>query len=121
MQIQINTDKNIAGSEALAAHVSNIVEHGLGHLSKRITRVEVHLADENSGKSGQDDKRCRLEARLENHQPLVVTHHAATVHQGTEGATRKLKQLIDSTLGSLRDDKLRREHPTLVDPISPEA
>ena len=35
--------------------------------SAHITRVEVHLGDENAGKRGSDDKRCMMEARLEGH------------------------------------------------------
>ncbi|WP_340123609.1 hypothetical protein [Methylobacter svalbardensis] len=43
MQIQINTDHNIEGHEALAAHVSGIIESALSQISDHITRVEVHL------------------------------------------------------------------------------
>lgn len=99
MKIQINTDRNIEGYEALAAHVHGLVEAALKHFSEHITRVEVHLSDENAAKSGQNDKRCMIEARLEGHPPLAVTHHAANVHQAVEGAAEKLLRLIESTLG----------------------
>ncbi|MGK2940932.1 MAG: hypothetical protein ACSLFJ_04550 [Immundisolibacter sp.] len=46
MQIQINTDHNIEGHEALAAHVSGVVQSALGRFSDQVTRVEVHLASE---------------------------------------------------------------------------
>ena len=62
MQIQINTDHNIEGHEALAAQVSSVVEGALSLVSDHITRVEVHLSDENSTKGGQHDKRCLMEA-----------------------------------------------------------
>jgi len=45
MQIQVNTDHNIDGHEALAAHVSGLVESALDRASEYITRVEVHLSD----------------------------------------------------------------------------
>jgi ribosome-associated translation inhibitor RaiA len=109
MQIQTNTDHNIEGREALATHVSGVVEHALSHLSNHITRVEVHLSDENAAKGGQDDKRCVMEARLEGHQPIAVTHHAASLHQSIDGAAHKLTRLIDSTLGRLHDQKTRRD------------
>ena len=51
MQIQINTDHNIKGHEALAAQVRGVVESALSHLSDHITRVEVHLSDESSHKT----------------------------------------------------------------------
>jgi hypothetical protein len=41
MQIQINTDHNIEGREALAAHFSEVVERALSRMSDHITRVEV--------------------------------------------------------------------------------
>ena len=63
MKIQINTDANIQGSEALAEQVSATVENALRHVKAHITRVEVHLGDENAGKSGQHDQRCMVEAR----------------------------------------------------------
>jgi len=51
MKIQLNTDVNIDGTEALAAQVSATVEQTLERFSEHITRVEVHLGDENGGKS----------------------------------------------------------------------
>ena len=71
MQIQVNTDHNIHGHEALAADVTGIVTSALGRLSNHITRIEVHLSDENSNKKhGKDEIRCVMEARLESHRPL---------------------------------------------------
>jgi len=105
MKIQVNTDVNIDGTEALAAWVSETVEHALQHFAEHVTRVEVHLSDENGGKSGQQDQRCMLEARLEGRQPLAVTEHAATLDQAVHGAAQKLARLLDSTLGRLRDHR----------------
>ncbi len=106
MHIEINTDGNIEGHEALATRVSSTVESALSRFSEHITRVEVHLSDENSDtKGGNDDVRCVMEARLEGHQPLAVTAHAANVDQAVDGAGDKLVRLIESTLGRLRDKK----------------
>jgi hypothetical protein len=44
----------------------------------KVTRLEVHLADENSDKFGINDKRCLIEARPVNMQPVAVTNHADT-------------------------------------------
>ena len=62
-QVQINTDHSIPGHQALAAEVSDIVQSALSRVSEHITRVEVHLNDENGDKHGQNDKRCVIEAR----------------------------------------------------------
>ena len=51
----------------------------MAHLSDRITRIEVHLSDENSLKGGDHDKRCMLEARIAGMQPLAVTHLAESL------------------------------------------
>jgi ribosome-associated translation inhibitor RaiA len=116
VQIQINTDRNIEGHEALAAQVSGVVESALSRFSDSITRVEVHLSDENSDKKGgNDNMRCMMEARLEGRQPVAVTHQAATVDQAVDGAADKLTRMIESTLGQLRDEKRR-----MTDPPPPE-
>lgn len=103
MQVQTNTDRNITGSEGLAAQAQTIVEGALARFSDQITRVEIHLSDENGGKGGGEDKRCLMEARLEGRQPIAVTHQAATVEAAMDGAANKLKRAIASTLGRLRD------------------
>ena len=103
MKIQLNTDHNIKGREAMAEQTKATVENSLGHLADHITRVEVHLSDENGKKSGSHDKRCMMEARLEGHQPIAVTHEAETTDQAIAGAVEKLKQSLDHTLERLRD------------------
>ncbi len=99
MQIQVNTDHNIEGHEALTAYVTKSLESALGRFSKHITRVEVHLTDENADKGGEQDKRCMMEARLEGRQPIAVTDSASTLDKAMHGAMHKLTKLIESTLG----------------------
>lgn len=105
MQIQIHTDKNIEGREALAAHIQGVVEQSLSRFSTRITRIEVHLGDENGAKSGTDDKRCMIEARVEHRQPSAVTHHAATLHQAVQGAAEKMRRALESSFGRVEDHR----------------
>ncbi|MGK0186449.1 MAG: ribosome-associated translation inhibitor RaiA [Verrucomicrobiales bacterium] len=100
MNIQINTDNHIEGSEEQAEAT---VESTLGHLAEHITRVEVHLSDENSDKGGNHDKRCMMEARLEGHQPIAVTDDAETIDRAIDGAAEKLKSSLDHTIGRLGD------------------
>lgn len=113
MQIQVNTDINIEGHEELAERVRAIVEETLQRLGQHITRVEVHLSDQDGaareGRSEQPDKRCLMEARLEGRQPVAVSEQAGTVHQAVQGAADKLVRLIDSALGrSARDERAPR-------------
>ena len=102
MKIQINTDKNIAGHEALAHSVETILEQVLARFSDQITRIEVHLSDENSAaKSGMADKRCLLEVRLAGRQPASVSEQAQTVDQAVTGAAQKMVSSLESELGKL--------------------
>lgn len=103
MQIQVNTDANIEGGEALADRVRIVVRGALERFTHQITRVEVHLSDENAAKGGPADKRCTMEARLEGRRPTAVTHSAATVHDAVDGAADRLARLIQSTVGRLHD------------------
>jgi hypothetical protein len=101
MIIQINTDKNISGNEKLEIYLKSTIDQGLSRISERISRVEVHLSDENAGKTGHNDQRCMLEARLENKQPIAVTSHGNTVEQAVGDALEKLKSLIERQVSSL--------------------
>lgn len=101
MKILINTDNHIDGSEALSAHIIATVEHSLQRFSEYVTRVEVHLSDENGDKSGQHDQLCMLEARLKGRQPVAVTEFAATQEQAVHGAAQKMARLLNSMLGRL--------------------
>ena len=121
MQIQVNTDHNIQGHEALAADVTTVVTAALGRLSDHITRVEVHLSDENSNKKhGKDEIRCVMEVRLESHQPIAVTEHAGTVHQAVDSAAEKLTRLLENTLGRLHDQQSHRTDPPLPEEKLPQ-
>jgi len=111
MHVQVNTDNHIPGHEALAARVRGVVESALSHFSDRITRVEVHLSDEDGNKHGQNDKRCVMEARLEGRQPVAVTHQAATLDEAVDGAAGALSRLIDNLLGRLHDQRRGRTDP----------
>ncbi len=103
MQIQVNTDDNIEGNEGLVHWVETGVNHALGHFSEYITRVEVHLSDEDSGKSGGSDKRCLIEARLSGRQPVAVSHQAVSLNEAFSGASDKLKRSLESSLGRVKD------------------
>lgn len=100
MKIQVNTDSNIQGRESLIAEAEATMESSLKHFQSQITRIEVHLSDENSRqKGGGNDKRCLLEARIEGRQPVAVTHISDSLSQAMAGAAQKIKASLSSTLG----------------------
>src|SRR5690349_6039566 len=76
MQIHVNTDRNIEGSARMTAYFTDTLHGALDRFQDQITRVDVHLSDENAEKEGSDDKRCLLEARLKGLKPVVVSHYA---------------------------------------------
>jgi ribosomal subunit interface protein len=95
MKIQVNTDRHIEGGEALKAQVGDVVGRAVERFAERITRLEVHLADVNSGvRSGADDIRCAVEARLAGRPPVTVTHNSDTVQQAVAGAADKLQRAV---------------------------
>ena len=100
MQIQLNTDHNIEGSDKLQAQVEEAVTGALGRFSDRITRVEVHLTDVNANKGGRDT-RCVMEARIGGIQPVVVDDLSRTVDQAIRGAAGKLERALETRLGKL--------------------
>ncbi len=103
MQIQVNTDNHIHGREEIVALVETGLEGAVSRFRDRITRIEAHLSDTNSHKTKGDDIRCVLEARLAGHQPIAVTHQAATVELALSGAADKLERSVESTLGRLKE------------------
>ncbi len=101
MKFQLNTDSNIKGDDRLAEVGENTVVAALGHLKHRLSRIEVHLADVNAAKGGDDDILCTIEARPEGMQPQTVTHADANVEAALRGAARKIRNLLDSEFGKL--------------------
>jgi ribosomal subunit interface protein len=108
MQVKVHTDNHIEGSAALAQHVEETLTDALSRFGDRITRVEVHLADENSAsKNGGDDIRCAIEARLAGLDPIAVTHNAANIDQAFSGAIDRLEAALDRITGRHDDPKGR--------------
>jgi hypothetical protein len=105
MQIQVNTDDNLTGREALVTRIQDEVSAGLSRFNEYLTRIEIHLGDENAGKSGSTDKRCMIEARPAGQPPVSVTHHAASIDEAFKGALRKVRGALDSRIGHLHDHK----------------
>ncbi|MES2817416.1 MAG: HPF/RaiA family ribosome-associated protein [Pseudomonadota bacterium] len=122
MQIQVNSHQ-LHGSAELQAWVSAVMANRLERFAEFLTRLEVHLSDENAHKAGTDDKRCQIEARPKGHQPLSVSHKAGSLDLAVEGAADKMHKALEHLLGKLDtqvvstghlDDPLLREGPPEV-------
>jgi hypothetical protein len=109
MRIQINSDKNIAADmefrRSTRAEINRVVER----FKDKLTRIEVHLSDVNSWKSGKQDKRCVLEARPAGRQPIAVTASAGTVDYALRSSLAKLRNKLNSSFA--RVDRIRRRVP----------
>ena len=113
MQVLVNSDNHIKGTESLTQRVDSIVAAAVDRFADRITRVEVHLNDVNGPeKSGDRDKRCMMEARLNGRAPIAVTNFAANQNLAFRGAAEKLERALDHAFGKL-DRREHRERDTI--------
>ena len=78
IKIQLNTDNNIQGTEKFEQFVSDKLNSSLKRFADKVTRIEVHLSDQNADKGGADDIQCKMEARVEGIQPLIVVSKSAS-------------------------------------------
>ncbi|MBZ0224686.1 MAG: HPF/RaiA family ribosome-associated protein [Comamonas sp.] len=99
MQVHVNTDRQIQGGESLALWVEQETLARLARFREQVTRVEIFLSDENGGKAGASDKRCRMEARPAGLPPVTVTATADKVADAFTGATEKLLRALDADIG----------------------
>lgn len=102
MLIHVNTDKNIEGSARQTAYFTDTLKGALTRFEDQITRVEVHLSDQNAEKGGSDDKRCLLEARMKGTKPIVVSHSAENLDMALSGAIDKLTRSLETTVEKSR-------------------
>jgi len=103
MKIQYNTDKTINGEERSQDFFSSQIAEKLNRYESHITRIEVHLLDENGKKEGQHDILCLLEARLEGRIPIAVSNQSDTIELAVSGAIDKLKASLKTILGRIQN------------------
>lgn len=102
MIVQINTDKHIEGYSRMNEFFSGEIKRELERFDNKITRVEVHLGDENGEKFGKNDKRCLIEVRVEGKNPIAVTTHTDTIEKSFNEAVVKIKRSLDTLLDKMR-------------------
>ncbi len=94
MQIHVNSDNHLRLSSDSSDQIASSIAESLERFSDRLTRVEVHLADENSRAKGGHDMRCTLEARPAGMQPIAVTGQSVTLEQAVDAAVDKLVKTL---------------------------
>jgi len=110
MLIEVRTDGNIQGSEQFSDHVKTVVQAALDRFGDRIRRVDVHLSDAAGNKAGHDTKCCKIEARRDGREPIVVTHQETTMDQAIDGAVHSLKKSVESAFGKESASDQLRDH-----------
>jgi ribosome-associated translation inhibitor RaiA len=115
MLVHTITDNHIHGGENLVRDIETTVTEALRRFMPQLQRVEVHLADENSHKSGASDKRCTIEARLAGLQPVAASSNGNNLDQAVDGALDKLIHQLDHKLGRLGE---RKGRPSMGDEIA---
>ena len=103
MQVQVHADDHIHGGESVAQWIQDESGTRLARFRENITRLEVFLTDVDAGKSGAEDKRCRIEARVAGRQPVAVTAEADKMATAFISAVDKLTRALDADLGRVKD------------------
>lgn len=103
MIIQLNTDKNLTIHSEYEAQITELLTKELDRYTGHITRVEVHLSDENGSKGGVNDKKCLLEARFEGKPPIVASDLGNTYDLALKGAIEKLRNALKTVVSKLQE------------------
>lgn len=101
MIVQINSDNILTVSKEKAENYTSKITEDLKRFSSQLTRIEVHFTDENGIKTGINDIRCVMEARLEGMQPIAVTSKAGSREEALAGAINKLKASLETITGKM--------------------
>jgi ribosome-associated translation inhibitor RaiA len=103
MTIQFNSDKNLTIHQEFSDKLKDLLSEELSRFSEHITRLEVHLSDENGHKQGQHDKKCLLAAKVEGRPPIAVTATANNYELAVDAAVDKLKSSLDTIFDRLNN------------------
>lgn len=110
MKVIINTKNHIDVTEREIEQWQGDIDDALQRFGDWITRVEVHLSDENSKeKGGGDDIRCLMEARPAGHQPVSIEVRTGSVGQAVQEAIDTLERRLDNLLDKTRTEGRKRK------------
>lgn len=99
MQFQFNSDSSVMGTENVAERIESQLRQRLERFAGRLTRIEVHVSDENARKGGDADKACMIEARIKGGRPIGVTGKAGDVDAAARIAGNTLAQRLERHFG----------------------
>ena len=102
MEIILNTDNNISGTEEMRAYHRANIAKALERYSDHLTRIEVKISNEDGAKNSGNDKRCVIEVRPKGLQPIAVTGRGNSVKKAVDEAIDKIKTSLDTARGQLK-------------------
>ena len=109
MKVTINTDNHINLQQASVQAWQSQIVSALERFSSWVTRVEVHLTDQNSqNKSGSDDIRCLMEARPAGQQPVSIEVRSASVDQAVQEGINTLQRRLANIANKARTQERKR-------------
>ena len=103
MIIEFNTGKNLKGGDDHTAPFLDMITDSLRRFTEFLSRIEVHLSDEDGAQVGQWTIKCVMEARIEGRRPIAVTSRENTEERAISSAIDKLIASLDSDIGRLRN------------------
>lgn len=99
MFIQINTGRHVDGREALTAELEAMVAQRLERFASHLTRVEVHVRDQDGPRSGAGTILASVELRPAGRDPVVATDTASGVEAAVAGALNKAVTAHERLIG----------------------
>jgi ribosome-associated translation inhibitor RaiA len=103
MQIRVDVDDHIDGSEELMVRVEGVVEGSLDRFQEQISRVDVHLSQRIPHRHGERDMCCRMEAHAAGLKLVAVIHEAQTLTEAIHAASAKLERAVRLALAKAKD------------------
>ncbi len=101
IQIIVNSDHNLEIGESEIAEIESTVQGRLNRFESRLTRVVVHLRDENAKRPGLRDVRCMVEARPAGMDSVNASDHASNAQAAVASTTHKLERQLEDIFGKL--------------------
>ena len=96
MDIHTSTDNTIHGDLRVAEVAEMAVQNDLGHMADWLSRVDVHLKDQNGAKKGPANIRCTIEARPRGLSPMAAHADAEDIQKALKGAATKLRSRLQA-------------------------
>lgn len=95
-------DGPMSTSQSLLNHAERKVRRALSRLSDRVTRVEVHVQDDNGLKKGGPDKRCSIIANVAGMGQIVVNELSSDFFKAVDLAAGKLRRAAEHRVARAR-------------------